>query len=90
MLLRIVNANFRLGTPQAARRLAALARDTGFAPSEAVTAGLVRGGLIARSGSSVHLVGDGWPLADGVVTRLVGALYPVPSSGDAGLEQRVT
>jgi len=70
--------------------LAALARDTGFAPSEAVTAGLVRGGLIARSGSSVHLVGDGWPLADGVVTRLVGALYPVPSSGDAGLEQRVT
>ena len=70
--------------------LAALATATGFAPADAVVDGLVRGGLIARRGPRVHLAGDGWPLADGVVTRLVRALQPVSPTGDAGLGQRVT
>jgi len=44
-------------------------------PSE--LARLADAGFVARAGARVRLVGEGWPLADAVVARVIDALRPV-------------
>lgn len=70
--------------------LARLAARTGYVPAEPAIARLVTAGLLERHGDRIALRGEGWPLADAVVGRLVDALRRVPTgrgeanAGDAG------
>lgn len=58
-----------------------LSRRTGYAPRSSAVERLIATGLLARTGSRIALAGDGWPLADAVVGRLVDALAPSPRAG---------
>ncbi len=80
MLLRIVNANFRLGTPQAAQRLAALARNTGL-PERIRTEALLALGHWETPPARDRLLGIYRPLP----TRSAGPAIEALGSGVAGL-----
>ena len=84
MLLRIVNANFRLGTPQAARRLAALARDTGL-PERIRTEALLALGHWKTPPARDRLLGLYRPLAArpaGPAINALGSVAPALLLGD--------
>jgi quinoprotein glucose dehydrogenase len=80
MLLRIVNANFRLGTPQAAQRLAARARDTGL-PERIRTEALLALGHWETPPARDRLLGIHRPLPARPAAPAIEALGP----GVAGL-----
>ena len=84
MLLRIVNANFRLGTPQAARRLAALARDTGL-PERIRTEALLALGHWKTPPARDRLLGIYRPLPArpaGPALKALGSIAPALLLGD--------
>jgi quinoprotein glucose dehydrogenase len=73
MLLRIVNANFRVGTPQAARRLATMARDAGL-PERIRTEALLALGHWANPPARDRLIGIHRPLPARPAAPAVAAL----------------
>ncbi|MBA2322006.1 MAG: coproporphyrinogen III oxidase family protein [Deltaproteobacteria bacterium] len=56
--------------------LDALAGRFGRAPDSAAVDRLVKAGFLDHTGGRVRLVGEGWPLADAVVARVIDALRP--------------
>jgi oxygen-independent coproporphyrinogen-3 oxidase len=60
--------------------LAELTRATGYRVAPTVVEALLRHGLLAENGARIALCGEGWPLADAVVAKLVGGVGPVGSS----------
>ena len=76
MLLRIVNANFRLGTAQAAQRLAALAKDAGL-PERIRTEALLALGNWEKPPARDRLIGIHRPIPDRSAMPAVVALNSV-------------
>ncbi len=80
MLLRVVNANFRTGSPQAAQRLASMARDTGL-PERIRTEALVALGTWEKPPARDRLIGIHRPLP----ARPAGPAVEALNSAVAGL-----
>ena len=76
MLLRVANANFRLGTPEAARRLAGLARDARL-PVRLRTEALLALGNWTRPPARDRLLGIHRPLPSRPAAPAVEALGPI-------------
>ena len=79
MLLRVANANFRLGTPEAARRLAGLARDARL-PVRLRTEALLALGSWAQTAARDRLLGVHRPLPSRPAPPAMEALGPVAAS----------
>lgn len=58
--------------------LSTLAADTGHAPEPRTVAALVHAGLLTRRGDHLALTDAGFPVGDGVVSRICESLRPVP------------
>lgn len=79
MLLRIVNANFRVGTPQAARRLATMAQDAGL-PERIRTEALLALGHWANPPARDRLIGIHRPLPARPAAPAIAALGALAES----------
>ena len=56
-----------------------LAFDTGFSPNEPCLRGLERGGVLKRKSGHIRLTPNGFPVADGIISRLTESLEPHPT-----------
>ena len=56
-----------------------LAFDTGFSPNELCLRGLERGGVLNRKSGHIRLTQNGFPVADGIISRLTESLEPHPT-----------
>lgn len=61
--------------------VAALGRRTGWVPDARTVSQLVTMGVLSEAGGFIALTHEGYPLADHITGRLVGALRPVGSTG---------